>query len=230
VTENLGDIFGGGDLLGSVIRGDRRRAGREPDAGTGGPARPEVGPGPAAPGAGPTGNPVIPSYDTHATGPTDTAADQQAVHRTSQPPDDRTRPPASRRAGPDAVTEAAGDDSTAARVLSLTAADGGTPFAAEAARPRDPAPRRKAGLPGPDVLVRGRVTEARRLAASPTVTVTLRVPKALNDWLDEYVHRSWPERVRKQELVAEALRLAFARRGRAGEPVIGTDLLSEDDE
>ncbi|MBX9583423.1 MAG: hypothetical protein K2X87_24240 [Gemmataceae bacterium] len=60
---------------------------------------------------------------------------------------------------------------------------------------------------------------------SSTVTVTLRLPRAMNDWLDEYVHRSWPERVRKQELVAEALRLLFARRGRAGEPVVPTDLL-----
>jgi hypothetical protein len=72
-----------------------------------------------------------------------------------------------------------------------------------------------------------RAAEARRLADSPTVTVTFRLPRELNDWLDEYVHRSWPERVRKQELVAEALRLLFARRGRAGEPVVPTDLLPE---
>ncbi|MEO2090311.1 MAG: hypothetical protein ABGY75_12540 [Gemmataceae bacterium] len=65
------------------------------------------------------------------------------------------------------------------------------------------------------------------MSAGPTVTVTFRLPRELNDWLDEYVHRSWPERVRKQELVAEALRLLFARRGRAGEPVIPTELLPE---
>jgi hypothetical protein len=81
--------------------------------------------------------------------------------------------------------------------------------------------------PPADELTSGRAAEALRLAASPTVTVTFRLPRALNDWLDEYVHRSWPERVRKQELVAEALRLLFARRGRAGEPVVPTDLLPE---
>jgi hypothetical protein len=63
------------------------------------------------------------------------------------------------------------------------------------------------------------------LAESPTTTVTLRIPRALNDWLDEYVHRAWPERVRKQELVIEGLRLLFARRGRAGEPLVDTSLL-----
>jgi hypothetical protein len=76
-------------------------------------------------------------------------------------------------------------------------------------------------------LTSERAAEARRLADSQTVTVTFRLPRELNDWLDEYVHRSWPERVRKQELVAEALRLLFARRGRAGEPVVPTDLLPE---
>lgn len=82
------------------------------------------------------------------------------------------------------------------------------------------APRAKPGLTA------RRVEEARRLATSATTTVTLRVPRGLNEWLDEYVHRSWPVRVRKQELVAEALRLLFARRGRAGEPVLATELLS----
>ena len=79
---------------------------------------------------------------------------------------------------------------------------------------------------GPTVL--SRAAEARRMSDSPTVTVTFRLPREMNDWLDEYVHRSWPERVRKQQLVAEALRLLFARRGRAGEPVLPTDLLPGD--
>ncbi len=78
-----------------------------------------------------------------------------------------------------------------------------------------------------DNLASGRAAEARRMADGPTVTVTFRLPREMNDWLDEYVHRSWPERVRKQELVAEALRLLFTRRGRAGEPVVPTDLLPE---
>ncbi|MBY0514110.1 MAG: hypothetical protein K2P78_09395 [Gemmataceae bacterium] len=79
-------------------------------------------------------------------------------------------------------------------------------------------------------LLRSRRAEAERLRNSPTTTVTLRVPRAFNEWLDEYVHRSWPERVLKQDLVAEALRLLFARRGRAGEPVLPTNLLADGDE
>jgi hypothetical protein len=58
--------------------------------------------------------------------------------------------------------------------------------------------------------------------------VTLRVPRELNEWLDEYVHRSWPQRIRKQALVIEALRLLYARRGQWGEPVLLTELLEED--
>lgn len=77
-------------------------------------------------------------------------------------------------------------------------------------------------------LLSGRVAEARRMAASPTTTVTLRVPRELNDWLDEYIHRAWPEKVRKQDLVSEGLRLAFARRGRPGEPVLPSPLLPEE--
>jgi hypothetical protein len=81
--------------------------------------------------------------------------------------------------------------------------------------------------PQTGTLTSGRAAEALRMADGPTVTVTFRLPREMNDWLDEYVHRSWPERVRKQELVAEALRLLYVRRGRAGEPVIPTDLLPE---
>jgi hypothetical protein len=79
----------------------------------------------------------------------------------------------------------------------------------------------------PTDLVACRIAEGRRLADTPTTTVTLRLPRGLNDWLDEYVHRAWPERVRKQELVAEALRMLLARRGRPGEPVLDTELLGE---
>jgi hypothetical protein len=72
-----------------------------------------------------------------------------------------------------------------------------------------------------------RVALARELAASATVTVTLRVPTRLNEWLDSYVHGVWPEKVRKQELVAEALRLLVARRGGPRERCISTDLIDE---
>ena len=78
-----------------------------------------------------------------------------------------------------------------------------------------------------DLLAR-RLAEARRMAESATTTVTLRLPRELNDWLDEYVHRAWPERVRKQELVIEALRMLLARRGRPGEPILPTGLLPEE--
>lgn len=67
------------------------------------------------------------------------------------------------------------------------------------------------------------------MAESPTTTVTLRIPRELNDWLDEYIHRAWPEKVRKQDLVSEGLRLAFARRGRPGEPILPTTLLAEEE-
>ena len=63
------------------------------------------------------------------------------------------------------------------------------------------------------------------MAGSPTATVTLRLPRELNAWLDEYIHRAWPERVHKQALVTEALQLLFARRGRPGEPLLETELL-----
>ena len=72
-----------------------------------------------------------------------------------------------------------------------------------------------------------RVALARELAASPTVTVTLRIPARLNEWLDGYVHGAWPKKVRKQELVAEGLRLVVARRGGPGETCVSTDLIDE---
>ena len=69
--------------------------------------------------------------------------------------------------------------------------------------------------------------EAATMAEATTMTVTLRIPAALNEWLDEYVHRSWPTKVKKQELVIEALQLLFVRRGRPGEDILETELLPE---
>lgn len=69
-----------------------------------------------------------------------------------------------------------------------------------------------------------RVAQAAQMAETPTMTVTLRIPQALNDWLDGYVHQAWPERIKKQELVVEALRLLIARRGNPKEEIIETDL------
>lgn len=79
-------------------------------------------------------------------------------------------------------------------------------------------------------VTRRRADEAKRLAGGPSVNVSVRIPRELNDWLDEYVHRAWPKRIHKQELIVEGLRLLFARRGRAGEPVLATDLLPSEEE
>ena len=62
------------------------------------------------------------------------------------------------------------------------------------------------------------------------MTVTLRLPQELNDWLDEYVHENWRDRVKKQQLVIEALQMLVARRGQAGDEVIPTELLGEESE
>jgi hypothetical protein len=67
------------------------------------------------------------------------------------------------------------------------------------------------------------------MARSGTTTVTLRIPVAFNQWLDEYVHRSWPQKVGKGELVTEALQILFTRRGRPGEPVLPSELFPEDE-
>jgi hypothetical protein len=65
-----------------------------------------------------------------------------------------------------------------------------------------------------------RERSASEMARSPTRTVTLRIPAALNEWLDAYRHLSYPERVGKQELVVEGLVMAYLRRGRPREPVL----------
>jgi hypothetical protein len=74
-------------------------------------------------------------------------------------------------------------------------------------------------------VLKERLALADELARTPTTTVTLRMPTSLNRWLDAYVHGTWPAKVRKQELVVEALRLLVARRGGALEEVLTTDLL-----
>lgn len=61
-----------------------------------------------------------------------------------------------------------------------------------------------------------RQREAEEKAKSQTTTVTLRIPTELNDWLDEYRHLSYPQRIEKQALVVEALRLLYMARGKPG--------------
>ncbi len=76
-------------------------------------------------------------------------------------------------------------------------------------------------------LLTKRLALAQELARTPTRTVTLRLPDGLNGWLDAYVHSSWPTRIRKQELLVEAMQLLIARRGGAREEVLAPELLAE---
>ena len=183
VNQELSQILAGSDapdLLGNIIRSDRRRSGRElPDT-----AEQDTM----------TGNAV--------SGQDDNQTSTQADHRTSGP--------ACKPASPVAVGQA---DTAAEHLREGTAK------------------QETRGQPEGRVgdLLDGRVTEARCMAESPTTTVTLRIPRELNDWLDEYIHRAWPEKVRKQDLVSEGLRLVFARRGRPGEPILPTTLLPEEE-
>lgn len=79
---------------------------------------------------------------------------------------------------------------------------------------------KKAVRRGKSSLLVVRMAAADEMAKSPTMTVTLRIPAAFNEWLDAYRHLSYPERVVKQELVVEGLRMAYLRRGRPGEQVL----------
>jgi hypothetical protein len=72
-------------------------------------------------------------------------------------------------------------------------------------------------------VLKERMVTAEEMAKSATVTVTLRIPAAFNEWLDEYRHLSYPDRVGKQELVVEGLTLVYMRRGGPGEPVVGRE-------
>lgn len=72
-----------------------------------------------------------------------------------------------------------------------------------------------------------RQAAAAKMATSTTVTVSFRMPQEFNQWLDAYVHESWPEKVKKQDLIIEAIRMLIARRGKAGEEILATELLPE---
>ena len=74
-------------------------------------------------------------------------------------------------------------------------------------------------------LLSERQREADLKAKSKTTTVTLRIPTELNDWLDEYRHLSYPQRIEKQSLVIEALRLLYMARGQPGTPVLNIEEL-----
>ena len=192
VARGMSDIFTGTDLLGSVVRSDRKRAGRLASVSS------EENPGGVVPLD--ERRPLEPVMTSHSViGEYDNMTDRQASRQTDKQADTQ-------------VSEEAGGE-------------GDNP---QEALEDVPAPRdaRKRGVKhaGADLLA-GRVAEGRRMAGSPTATVTLRLPREFNAWLDEYIHRAWPERVHKQALVTEALQLLFARRGRPGEPVLSTELL-----
>lgn len=107
----------------------------------------------------------------------------------------------------------------------LTQPDSVTEKPQSSSRKRQPKQESKDGRP----LLERRIEEAQDLAETSTTTVTLRIPHGLNDWLDEYVHGSWPEKIKKQQLVIEALQLLFARRGKPKEEILPTELLPENE-
>ena len=193
VARGMSDIFTGTDLLGSVVRSDRKRAGRLASVSS------EENPGGVVPLD--ERRPLEPVMTSHSViGEYDNRTDRQASRQTDKQADTQVS------------EEAGGEGDNPQEVLEVftTARD-----------PRKRATREVA----PADLLAGRVAEGRRMAGSPTATVTLRLPREFNAWLDEYIHRAWPERVHKQALVTEALQLLFARRGRPGEPVLPTELL-----
>jgi hypothetical protein len=50
------------------------------------------------------------------------------------------------------------------------------------------------------------------------------IPVRLNEWLDCYVQGKWRQKMRKQELVAEAPRLLVAKRGGPDQDCLPTEL------
>ena len=72
-------------------------------------------------------------------------------------------------------------------------------------------------------IVRERTEEAAKMGGTGTTTVTLRIPIELNEWLDEYTHAYYKEKVKKQDLVKEALTLLYLKLGRPGEIVIESE-------
>lgn len=157
-------------------------------------------------------------------------SDAQRAGRGRAEPPPETVPPVPT---PDPVPQSASDrsplpDDTMALTQYDIMTNGQEDKGEEPVPPARPAPSRRPTRAAERRNSRSPLTErietAQTMAASPTMTVTLRIPMDFNAWLDEYVHLSWPQRIRKQELVVEALRLLYARRGKAGEEVIESDL------
>ena len=203
------------DLLGNVIRSDRLRAGR------GNPTVPET--------ATETPN-TAPSHEPGTEG----IAPQSALTPVSTVPDSMTDIHYDIMTNGQKVGENPNPDE-AAIVTSIQVGSARTAPKPTTRPAQAPARRKVVGTSTkPSAFdqdrLSERVAEAGELAATATITVTLRIPHGFNEWLDGYVHGSWPEKIRKQELVVEGLMLAYARRGHAGEEVIGTALLGENEE
>ena len=202
------------DLLGNVIRSDRLHAGR------GNLTAPE------------------PATETPNTAPSHEPGTEGIAPQSALPPV-RTMSDSMTDTHYDIMTngqQAGGNRKTdEAAIVASPQAESVRTAAKPAMRPAQAPPRRKVvGTSTKPSASYGdrlseRVAEAGELASTPTMTVTLRIPQGFNEWLDGYVHGSWPEKIRKQELVVEGLMLAYARRGCAGEEVIGTALLGEDE-
>lgn len=77
----------------------------------------------------------------------------------------------------------------------------------------------KSKVAGKSLLLQ-RKEQAEAMAQSKTDAVTLKIPGELNEWLDRYRHHSYPNRIEKQTLVAEALKLLFLSRGEPGSPFV----------
>lgn len=197
----------GVDLIGSVIASDRRRAGR----GEYNPDR-QV------------------DYDNMTSPMTDRQADLSDDLPADMPASLSYDVPASLSAD----TQVPLSDDHNVRTATTTQANEPASTPAQAIQQ----PKKKAPIAKPDSgrhpsqtrELPARIDRAKEMANSRTMTVTLRLPQELNDWLDEYVHESWRDRLKKQQLVIEALCMLVARRGRAGENVIPTELLGETQE
>lgn len=222
------------DLLGNVIRSDRQRAGRaEPSAASGSPVTSQpaaqlaipqtVTPDPTAQvsDARSSSEPQASSQPSSpSTGPSDTMTDTHSDIMTNGHAADGDQIPKTEMAPKSAAPRA-----EAAKNAPKSTA---RPAQAQARRKPATAPTKSSG--SHQGRLSERVEEAVELAATQTITVTLRIPQGFNDWLDGYVHGAWPEKIRKQELVVEGLMLAYARRGLAGEEIIGTALLGENED
>ena len=223
------------DILGNVIRTDQRRSGRGPHAEEAVESTPKSDTATTSPNAQ-----VAPSASPAA----EEAGTPPVTVPASGPSRSRQEEPA--RSPSDAMTIRQDDIMTnghvtddASEPASPPAASGSPTKATPPAKRRaqkasappavlSSAPTAEAAASEGEPLIANRVEAAQDLALTPTMTVTLRIPHGLNDWLDEYVHGSWPQKIKKQELVIEALRLLYARRGRAKEELVETELLGEE--